>query len=257
MSQSVNPANGAPGSGRVPADSGAIQTGQASVAPGYSGQNSYSSSEEGSAVASVAAALPEPEESDAKARDFVSKSFEASIDASLSSVRLLQKINPQDIYLNDTDSLLLMMKSVVSELVALASMQSIDQAYGNRQQAQSFRQSKAKQGLVLKERIKERQSLMADIGLLLNDRQGALADKTLKENLLTNARDAEANVEDRSGEISQLTMELTGLDQEVCSIQSEVGVLQEDVNALQALNVADKSTVAAFKRALSVVQEGW
>lgn len=236
--------------------SAASQTSQVSQGYSSTGSTSTSSSSE---TTTTTTTLQAPEDVNTTPEEFVSKSLDAHIDARLSAVRFNQKIDPSDVYLNDTDSLMLMMKGFVNELVALASIQSIDQALGNRLQAQSIRETKAKEAIVLKARILERQDDIQTINQRINDGSASLADKNLsknlKEHLLTSAEQEDQSGVDRSDDITRLKDELTLLEHEITSIETEVAGLRDDVSELQSLNVADEEVVSAHKRALDAVQE--
>ena len=236
--------------------SAASQTSQ--VSQGYSSTGSSSTSSSSGATITTTT-LQAPEDVNTTAEEFVSKSLDAHIDARLSAVRFNQKIDPSDVYLNDTDSLILMMKSFVNELVALASIQSIDQALGNRLQAQSVRETKAKEAVVLKVRIQERQDEIQTVNQRINDGSASLADKSLSKNLkeqqLADAEQEHQSGVDRSDDIARFKAQLTMLEHEIANIESEVSGLRDDVSELQSLNAADEEVVSAYKRALDVVQE--
>ena len=260
MMNSVNSGNGVSHTDQAQASSETSSVSETpEVSQGYSGAVTTSSTEEEPPTTTISAELPEPEPVNVTAESFVSKSLDAHIDARLSAVRNQQKINSEDVYLNDTDSLLLMMKSFVNELTALASLQSIDQAFGNRLQAQSVRQDKAKSALVVKARIQERQDNIQEKNQRISEYSGTLAEKhlskNLKEHIIANAEQEQASGIDRSGDLAQYNVQLLLLEHEIANIETEVAGLQSDVTELQGLNVVDEEVVSAYKRALDVVQE--
>ena len=235
-------------------------TGQTSeISQGYSGVNSVSSGS-GDTQTSTAGDLPQPATVNANAEDLLSRSIEAKLDGFLSAVRQFNLgISPEDVDLNDSDSLLMMLRDMVFNARALASAQNIDQARSDRELVQSSRQSKAKQALVLKARIRERQQNILEKQQQITDRSGTLTEKTLsktfKEHELGNARASHSDSNDQSGEIARLTVQLQLLDHEIASIQHEVTGLQQDVSSLQALNLTDSGTLRSYQRALDSVTE--
>lgn len=237
--------------------SGTSQTTE--VSQGYSETNSVSSSSEDSQVTTLVS-LTRPTTVNASAEDFLSRSIEAKLDGFLGSVRQFNlRINPQDVDINDSDSLLLMIKSMVSSARALVSAQNIDQAYSSRDQVQSSRQNKTKQALVLKARIRERQQSISDKQGQATSRAGTLADKqlskTLKEHKLANARATHSDSNDQGYKIAQLQVQLQLLDHEIANLQHEMTGLGQDIYALKALNVADSGTLSSYQRALDSVGE--
>ena len=178
MMDSVNSGSGVGNSGQTPASgqtSGAASPDQ--VSQGYSGTNSVSSTGGSAAPANVSANLPKPEAVKVTAGEFVRQTLSAQIDASLSNIRNNLKIDASDVYLGDTDTLFLMIKGFVDDMVALASMQSISQAFSTNQQAQSARAGKAKKTLTIQARIQERQGTIQEKNNQLNDFSLSLAQK--------------------------------------------------------------------------------
>ncbi|AMO57106.1 hypothetical protein GZ77_00650 [Endozoicomonas montiporae] len=264
---SVNPGGGVSSSNQVPANS---QSGVAipanQVSQGYSGASSVSSNSGGSsAPANVAGNLPEPEDTTVSIGDLTSQSISAEIDARLSNITNNLQIDASDVYLNDTDSLFLMIKSFVDELVAISSMQSIGQAFNNNQQAQSAKTDKAKEALAIQERIKLRQESIQNKNNQLKDYSSDLAQsllsKTMKEAQLANLMQAQASVANLAsianpfGDITRLANELSLLDYQIANAGNGIAALQEGLKELQALNVVDRAVVMSFQRALDVVQE--
>ncbi|WP_354008721.1 hypothetical protein [Endozoicomonas lisbonensis] len=229
------------------------------VSQGYSGTNSVSSTSGSPAPANVSANLPKPEAVKVTVEEFVSQSMDAEIDARLSNIRNNLKIDASDVYLGDTDTLFLMIKGFVDELVAVASMQSISQAFGSNQQAQSARASKAKKTLTVQARIQERQESIQEKNNQLGDYTSSLAKKllakSLKEHQLSNAKDEQASGINRSADITRLNTELSLLEHKIANAEEGISGLQQDVKELQSLNTVDKASIGSFQRALSVVQE--
>ncbi|MCW7553521.1 hypothetical protein NX722_12980 [Endozoicomonas gorgoniicola] len=256
----VNTGSGVGNNGQTPASgqtSGTPSSNQ--VSQGYSGTNSVSSTSGSTGPANVSANLPKPEAVKVTVEEFVSQSLDAQIDARLSNIRNNLKIDASDVYLNDTDTLFLMIKGFVDELVAVASMQSISQAFSSNQQAQSDKASKAKKILTVQARIQERQENIQEKNDQLSDYTSSLAKKrltkSLKEHQLANAKDEQASGVNRSADIARLNVELSLLEHKIASAEEGISGLQQDVKQLLGLNTTDKATIVSYHRALSVVQE--
>ncbi|UYM16814.1 coiled-coil domain-containing protein [Endozoicomonas euniceicola] len=256
----VNSGSGVGNNGQTPASgqtSGTPSSNQ--VSQGYSGTNSVSSTGGSSGPASISANLPKPEVVKVAVGEFVSQSLNAQIDARLSNIRNNLKIDASDVYLGDTDTLFLMIKGFVDELVAVASMQSISQAFGTHQQAQSTRAGKAKKTLALQARIQERQGNIQEKNNQLNDYSSSLAKqrltRSLKEHQLANAKEEQASGGDRSGDIATLNKELSLLEHKIANAEEGISELQQDVKELKGLNTTDQASISSYQRALNVVRE--
>ena len=256
----VNSGSGVGNNGQTPASgqtSGTPSSNQ--VSQGYSGTNSVSSTGGSSAPANVSANLPKPEAVKVAVGEFVSQSLDAQIDARLSNIRNNLKIDASDVYLGDTDTLFLMIKGFVDELVAVASMQSISQAFGTHQQTQSARAGKAKKTLTIQARILERQESIQEKNNQLNDFSSSLAQKKLTKNLkehqLANAKHEQSQGINRSGDIAELNRDLSLLEHKIANAEEGISALQLDVKQLQGLNTVDQASISSYQRALNVVRE--
>ena len=259
MVDSINTGSNVPVTPRAPVtgSSGTSQTTE--VSQGYSEINSVSTLS-GDSPVTASVSLDQPSTVNASAEDFLSRSIEARLDGFLGSVRQFNlRISAQDVDINDSDSLLLMIKNMVSSARALVSAQNIDQARSSRELVQSSRQSKAKEALVLKARIRERQQSIAEKQDQVSSHSDTLANKKLsqihKEHELANAKAIHSDSNDQSYNISRLQVQLQLLDHEIANIQYEITGLGSDVSALQALNVADDSLLRSYQRALDSVSE--
>ncbi|KEQ16708.1 hypothetical protein [Endozoicomonas numazuensis] len=233
---------------------------QDSVSQGFSRTNSVSSSDSGDSSQTVSVSPDQPGTSNADSRDFLQRAFDAKLDGFRAAVHEFnRRFNAQDIDINDTQSLILIVKGMISDTQALVSAASIDQAFGNRAYEQSKRQDSANSARSLRGAIRTRTQDLTDKTAQRDTRAGDLANKnlskTLKEHQLSDAQSSHTSENDNSEEITRLTTEITLLEHEIAGITTETNTLNQQIQGLETSNATDSAALLRANRQLNSVTE--
>ncbi|WP_062265773.1 hypothetical protein [Endozoicomonas arenosclerae] len=233
---------------------------QDQVSQGFSSSNSVSSSGVSEEGQGVTVSPDQPGTTNADSRDFLQRAFDAKLDGFRAAVHEFnRRFNAQDIDINDTQSLILIVKGMISDTQALVSAASIDQTFSNRAYEQSRRQDSASEARTLRGDIRNRTQDISTKTTERDNRAGDLANKnlskTLKEHELANARDSHSTDNDNSEEITRLTTEIQLLEHEIAGITTEISNLSQQIQALEASNATDTASLRKANRQLNSVTE--
>ena len=223
---------------------------QDEVTPGFDAENT-SSTTEASGDQGVDVAMEQPAGVTAQQADLLQRSFDAKLDSFRAAVHEFNsRFNAQDIDINDTQSLILLFKGMLSDTQAMVSASSIDQNFSNRSLAQSRKKGVAEESLALKDTIRERNADIAEKRGQIDEKGGVLAEKilskTLKEHQLANAQEM-GDVD----QATQLTLQITLLEHEIANLNYEVDNLNQDIQGYEAQNVLDGARAKKLSQSLN------
>ncbi|WP_422475847.1 hypothetical protein [Endozoicomonas sp. ALB032] len=231
---------------------------QAQVSQGFSNSNSISSSQNSNSGQAVSVSPDQPGVSNADSRDFLQKAFDARLDGFRAAVHEFnRRFNAEDIDISDTQSLILIVKGMISDAQAMVSAASIDQNFSNRVYQQSRREDSAVNALNLRETIRSRTRDLNDIAAQREVYAELLASKnlhkTLKEAELASAQSNQAGNNSSGGQINRLMNEITALEYQIAGVATEISALSQQMKTLEASNTADHAALLKANRQLNTV----
>ncbi|MRI35327.1 hypothetical protein EOPP23_20420 [Endozoicomonas sp. OPT23] len=255
MTSGVNPNTGSSsGAGAGGTTAVSSSTTNSQVSQGYSGSNSVSStpgtSNAGSSVTPAA-----PGTSNATSSDLLLRAFEAKLDGFRASVHEFnRRFNVDDLYVNDTQSLLLMIKGMISDTQALAGAVSVDQNFGTRSTQQIQRLISANDALPLRGQIVTRTESIVTESATRDGKTANLSDKQTERTTAQQDRD-DAQAAGDTDEVTRLTLRIQLLDHEIANLTSEVTTLNQQIATMEAENAADQAALKSLNRILTSVTE--
>lgn len=243
---------------------------QDQVSQGFSSSNSVSNSANSNSGQAVSVSPDQPGTSNADSRDFLRRAFDARLDGFRAAVHEFnRRFSARDIDINDTQSLILIVKGMISDTQAMVSAASIDQAFSNRVYEQNRRQDSATAALSLRGNIRSRTEDLTNKTAQRNAHAEDLITKNLYKSLkvhqLANAQSNQAAYNQAgnnsaannssSGLVSRLTTEITLLEHQIAGIASEINTLSEQIQTLQTNNATDHAALLKANRQLNSVTE--
>lgn len=230
------------------------------VSQGFNTNNSVSTSGSSTSGQSVTVSLSTPNATNQDTRDFFQRSFDAKLDGFRAAVQAFnRRFDAQDVDINDTQSLILMIKGMISDTQALISAESISQVMGNRLNAQSRRSSSAHEARQLKGDIRTRNQ---DIATKTTERDGKTSQiaakettKSQKEQELAVAQSTHSSSNDNSVRIAELQVEIQQLQTDILALTTETTSLNQQIQQMEASNAADAQRLAKTNKTLNSVTE--
>ncbi len=224
------------------------------VSQGYSGTNSVSSTP-GTANTGNSVTPSAPGTSNAISSDLLLRAYEAKLDGFRASVHEFnRRFDIDDLYVNDTQSLLLMIKGMMSDTQALAGAVSVDQNFGTRSTQQVQRLGSANDSVPLRGQIVTRtENIATDTAtkdgknIRLGQKQG---ERTTAQQDLVDAQTA-----GNASAVTQLTLDIQLLDHAIASLTTEVTTLNQQITAMEAQNTADQAALKSLNRILTSVTQ--
>ena len=256
MTSGVDSGHGSVPSGSLPMDSAPV-TGSSDAPPvsqGFSSVNSMSSTS-GISSFSDGVTPPAPEDSDATSSDLLLRAFEARLDGFIASVHEFnRRFNADDLYVNDTQSLLLMIKGMISDTQALAGAVSVDQNFGTRSTDQLNRLGSANDAVPLRGQIVTRTE---DIATDTATRDDRTATQTQKETERATAQQdlTQAQDDGDTAEVARLSQLIQDLDNEIADLVTEIGTLNQQIQTMEAENAQDQAALRILNRILGSVTD--
>ncbi|WP_257279904.1 MULTISPECIES: hypothetical protein [unclassified Endozoicomonas] len=285
----MNPVDPNSGVSQTPVQQGG-QASQASnqgqVSQGFSSSNSVSNSANSNNGQAVSVSPDQPGASNADSRDFLQRAFDARMDGFRAAVHEFnRRFDARDIDINDTQSLILIIKGMISDTQAMVSAASIDQTFSNRVYEQSRRQDSAATAHSLRGNIRSRTEDLTDKTAQRNSYVEDLVNKTLYKSLklqeLASAQSNQAannqagnnysgnnyagshagnnyagnNNSSSNNLVDRLTAEITLLEHQIAGITSEINTLSGQIQTLQTNNATDHAALLKANRQLNSVTE--
>ena len=229
------------------------------VSSGYSPEDSvsYSSAEGADAQSQDSSVeLDSPAASTTTdSRDFLQKGF----DSKLSSFRAIvadfnARFNADEVDLADTQTLLLVIKGMVSDTRALLNAETIDYSSSSRSLLQQRRIDAAKEQQQLKAEISSRNNQITDATGQIADNNLALAEKNAgrlaKEQAITAATD--------SGDtdlVTRLQSELADIETAITGLEQDSATLSTTIQGLQAANAISQTNLSLARQVIALVSE--
>ncbi|MGI9276311.1 MAG: hypothetical protein ACR2PT_15900 [Endozoicomonas sp.] len=220
------------------------------VSLGYGSENTVSVSESpAQSSPNVEVSLDSPQPAPVPEPDLLQKAFEAKLDGFRAAVHEFnRRFNAQDIDINDGQSLMMLIKGMISDTQALFSAESISQVFGYRLSEQLQRESRADDARVLKGDINDRAQDIGGKSQAVQEHSDTIDDKnaskSLREQQLSTAQqqlELQDGILDLGGEIESLNNTLTEQTTELSQSRELVQTKQQELAAL----LADASTEAA------------
>ncbi len=224
-----------------------------SVAGGFSTTNSVSYAQGSSSSNPIGSlSLTPPTANSVSGSDFLQKAFDARLEGFRAIVSdFNDRFNAADIDLSDTQTLLMVVKGMVSDTRALVSAETINQVASSRSILQGRRQSGARDQQRLQVEIQNRQRQIDQKSQYQNDGALELAQKNVsrlsKEHQLADARvhGGPGDVAQLEGELSQLQTDITALEQQAVTLGQALQQL-ESQNAISKVNLAISQQLIAL-----------
>ena len=233
MTSGVNPNAGAGTAGGTQTGGVIPSATPSQVSQGYTGSNSVSTT---SGIQSVGTTVnpAAPAASNATSSDLLLRAFEAKLDGFRASVHEFnRRFDIDDLYVNDTDALFLMIKGMISDTRALAGAVSIDQNFGARTTDQLHRLGSANDALPLKSNIVTRTDNIAADTATRNTKNTTLGQK--QSDRSTAQQDlAAAQAAGDTDEVTRLTLQIQLLDHEIANLTTEITSLNQQIAAMES-----------------------
>ena len=213
------------------------------VSQGFDSENTVSVSDSTpQSSPDVEVNLDPPQQAPVAEPDLLQKAFEAKLDGFRAAVHEFnRRFNAQDIDINDGQSLILMIKGMISDTQALFSAESISQVFGSRLYEQMKKESGAEEARVLKGDIKDRTEGIGDKNQSVLEHSNTLdeknASKSLREQQLVTAQqqsELQEEVLDLGSEIEGLNNTLTDQTVELSQSRELMQAKQQELAGLLA-----------------------
>ena len=241
------------------------------LSSGYSDENSvsYAESEDSGTALDSSVALNTPATATVDSRDFLQKAFDARLEGFRAIVSEFNaKFNKGYVDVADTQTLLMVVKGIVSDNRILLNANTVDQNASNRQQLQSKREGAAREQQILSAEVKAKQTEIDSTTQQKNDKTGQLAQKgttkLLKEHELANAQSSgdTSQASTLQGELAQITLQITllehetaNLSQRVTQLTSEKAISQASLTVVQKILSFATEDIPVVKQALGKIRE--
>ena len=241
------------------------------LSSGYSDENSmsYAESENSGSALDSSVPLNAPATATVDSRHFLQKAFDVRLDGFRAIVSEFNaKFNKGYVDVADTQTLLMVVKGIVSDNRILLNANTVDQNASNRQQMQSKRENVAREQQVLIAEVKAKQTEIDSTTQQKNDKTGQLAQKgatkLLKENELANAQSSgdTSQASTLQGELAQITLQITllegeiaNLSQNVTQLTSEKAISQASLTVVQKILSFATEDIPVVKQALGNIRE--
>ena len=241
------------------------------LSSGYSDENSvsYAESEDSSTALDSSVPLNSPATATVDSRDFLQKAFDARLEGFRAIVSEFNaKFNKGYVDVADTQTLLMVVKGIVSDNRILLNANTVDQNASNRQQLQSKRENAAREQQILSAEVKAKQIEIDSTTQQKNDKTGQLAQKgttkLLKENELASAQSSgdTSQASTLQDELAQINLQITlledetaNLSQRVTQLTSEKAVSQANLTVVQKILSFATEDIPVVKQALGNIRE--
>ena len=239
---------------------------------GYDSENSMSHQEASDGegvVLDSSVELDNPQTNSMNSRDFLQKAFDARLEGFRAIVAEFNaRFNNSEIDLSDTQTILMVIKGIVSDTRALLNANTIDQNSSNRALFQARRQNAAREQQQLQADIKQQQVSIDAKTQQKGDKEYDLsqknAGKLLKENELVSAQLAGNDdlITTLQNELAQINAEIdllegnvASLTQQLTELESQKAINQSSLLVIQKLLIFATESVPVVRQVLGKLQE--
>ena len=261
MVDSVDSGSGIPSTtpmtGNPETMTGFIEAGSG-VGLGYSSEDSVSYSAEDAAEPQTpdsSVELDSPAASTTDNRDYLQRAF----DTRLSGFRAIvadfnARFNADEVDLIDTQTLLMVIKGMVSDARALLSAETIGLSSGSQSLLQQRRLTATREQQQLKAEINDRYSQMNDANQQITNNYQTLTEKNASR-LAKQQAIANATGSGDTALVAQLQSELTEINTAITQLIQDSATLATTIHGLQAANATSRAHLSLARQVIALVSE--